>query len=102
MHSNSGAWHCDSRIHDCRQLDVLRPNDEIGGEKMSKQLTEEDIRTACYAIDAFMDSLSSADKRKQQEALSKYIDFLFDAQRQKMIEEVIGDAAWITKKYGKI
>lgn len=69
---------------------------------MSKQLTEEDIRTACYAIDAFMDSLSSADKRKQQEALSKYIDFLFDAQRQKMIEEVIGDAVWITKKHGKI
>lgn len=54
---------------------------------MSKQLTEEDIRTACYAIDAFMDSLSSADKRKQQEALSKYIGFLFNAQLKNLFRD---------------
>lgn len=55
---------------------------------MSKQLTEEKIKAASDAVDAFLASLSSADKRKQQKALSKYIEFLFDAQLQAMM----GDA----------
>lgn len=51
---------------------------------MSKQLTEEKIKAASDTVDAFLASLSSADKRKQQKALSKYIEFLFDAQLQIM------------------
>lgn len=58
---------------------------------MSKQLTEEKIKAASVTIDVFLDSLSSAEKRKQQKALSKYIEFLFDAQLQTVIGEVIGD-----------
>lgn len=54
---------------------------------MCKQLSEEKIRAASDTIDAFLDSLSSADKRKQQKVLSKYIEFLFDAQMQIMTGE---------------
>lgn len=51
---------------------------------MSNLLTEEKIMAASDTVDAFLASLSSADKRKQQKALSKYIEFLFDAQLQIM------------------
>ena len=51
---------------------------------MSNVLNEEKIRAASDTIDAFLDSLSSADKRKQQKALSKYIEFLFNSQLQIM------------------
>lgn len=47
---------------------------------MSDVLTEEKIKAASDTVDAFLASLSSADKRKQQKALSKYIGFLFNAQ----------------------
>lgn len=52
---------------------------------MSNALTEEKIKAASDTIDAFLASLSSTDKRKQQKALSKYIEFLFDAQMQAMM-----------------
>ena len=52
---------------------------------MSNALTEEKIKAASDTIDAFLASLSSTDKRKQQKALSKYIEFLFDAQLQAMM-----------------
>lgn len=47
---------------------------------MSNALTEEKIKAASDTIDAFLDSLSAADEKKQRRALSKYIGFLFDAQ----------------------
>lgn len=46
---------------------------------MSKQLTEEQIQAASDTIDVFLDALSDADKKKQQKALSKYVEFLFDS-----------------------
>lgn len=51
---------------------------------MCKQLSEEKIRAASDTIDAFLDSLPAADEKKQRRALSKYIEFLFDAQMQIM------------------
>ena len=54
---------------------------------MSKQLTEEKIKAASDTIDAFLNSLSSADKRKQQKALSKYISFLFNAQLKNLFRD---------------
>lgn len=58
---------------------------------MSDVLTEEKIKAASDTVDTFLNSLSSADKRKQQKALSKYIEFLFDAQMQAMMGDE-GDA----------
>ena len=52
---------------------------------MCKQLSEEKIRAASDTIDAFLDSLPAADEKKQRGALSKYIEFLFDAQMQAMM-----------------
>lgn len=52
---------------------------------MSNALTEEKIKAASDTIDAFLDSLSTADEKKQRRALSKYIEFLFDAQMQAMM-----------------
>lgn len=54
---------------------------------MCRQLSEEKIRAASDTIDAFLDSLPAADEKKQQKALSKYIEFLFDAQMQIMTGE---------------
>ena len=54
---------------------------------MSNLLTEEKIRAASDTIDAFLDSLSSADKRKQQKALLKYIGFLFNAQLKNLFRD---------------
>ena len=51
---------------------------------MSNLLTEEKIKAASDTIDAFLGSLSAADEKKQRRALSKYIEFLFDAQMQIM------------------
>lgn len=51
---------------------------------MCKQLSKKKIRAASDTIDAFLDSLPAADEKKQQKALSKYIEFLFDAQLQIM------------------
>lgn len=51
---------------------------------MSNALTEEKIKAASDTVDAFLDSLSAADEKKQRRALSKYIEFLFDAQLQAM------------------
>lgn len=51
---------------------------------MSNLLTEEKIRAASDTVDAFLDSLPAADEKKQRRALSKYIEFLFDAQLQAM------------------
>lgn len=56
-------------------------------KSMSNALTEEKIKAASDTVDAFLAFLSSADKRKQQKALSKYIEFLFDAQLQIMTGE---------------
>lgn len=52
---------------------------------MSNALTEEKIKAASDAVDAFLASLSAADEKKQRRALSKYIEFLFDAQMQAMM-----------------
>lgn len=52
---------------------------------MSNALTEEKIKAASDTVDAFLDSLSAADEKKQRRALSKYIEFLFDAQMQIMM-----------------
>lgn len=54
---------------------------------MSNVLNEEKIKAASDTIDAFLDSLSSADKRKQQKALSKYIGFLFNAQLKNLFRD---------------
>lgn len=54
---------------------------------MSNLLTEEKIKAASDTIDAFLNSLSSADKRKQQKALSKYISFLFNAQLKNLFRD---------------
>ena len=46
---------------------------------MTKQLTKEKILAAGDTIEAFLETLSDEDSKKQRKALSKYCQFLSDS-----------------------